>query len=206
MEKIRNILVGIKLFVGVIVLFIIYYYVSQLIYPLYTSEVSYSWFLSFSTLTILFWIDVILTIVLLYAVTIGFYKAKNWARLYAIFYLFLSSLGALAMIYYFRWKIFERYLYFVFYVILIMYLNMSYVKTYFNKSTNSIFPKRKEHVYRHGEYTLYTIDVKLRSGKTQNIYFFSKKIPEHGIPCDKPNDYTLGINSKTGMPFLKKKK
>jgi hypothetical protein len=205
MEKIRNIPVGIKLFTVVLVLFIIYYYVSQLIYPLYTDVITYSWFFSFTTLNILFWIDVILTIVLLYAVTIGFYKAKNWARLYAIFYLFLSSLGALLMIY-FRWKIFEWYLYFVFYLILIMYLNMSNVKTYFKKSTNLGIPKRKERIYRHGEYTLYTIDVKLRSGKTQNIYFFSKKIPEHGIPCDKPNDYTVGINSKTGMPFLKKKK
>jgi len=206
MEKIRDIPLGIKLCTAALILFIIYYYISQLIYPLYTEVITYSWFFSFTTLNILFWIDVILTIVLLYAVTIGFYRLKNWARLYTIFYLFVSSLGALAMIYYFNWKIFEWYLYFVLYVILIMYLNMSYVKTYFIKGTDSVFPKRKERIYRHGEYTLYTMDVKLRSGKTQTIYFFSKKIPEHGIPCDVPNDYTVGTNSKTGMPFLKKKK
>jgi hypothetical protein len=206
MEKIRNIPVGIKLFIAVILIFKLYYYVSQLIYPLYTDVITNSWFFSFTTLNLLFWIDAILTIILLYAVTIGFYRLKNWARLYTIFYLFISSLGALAMIYYFNWKIFEWYLYFVLYVVLIMYLNMSNVKTYFIKGNDSVVPKRKEHVYRHGEYTLYTTEVKLRSGKTQNIYFFSKKIPEHGKPCDIPNDYTIGINSKTGMPFLKKKK
>jgi len=205
MENIKNTPVGIRLFSAVIILFFIYYYSTQLIYPLYTGDLSYSLFYSFSIITAVFWIDFILTIILLYAVTIGFYRAKNWARLYTIFYLSYSALGALTMIYY-RWKIYERYLYFALYVILIMYLNFEHVKAYFKKGIDSGFPKKKEHAYTHGEYTLYTRDVTLRSGRSQTIYFFSKKIPEHGIPCDKPNDFTVGVNQRTGMPFLKKKK
>ncbi len=205
MRNTNNIPIGIKLFSTVIILFTIYYYSTQLIYPLYTGDLSYSLFYSFSIITALFWIDFVLTITLLYAVTIGFYRAKNWTRLYTIFYLSYSALGALTMIY-LRWRLFERYLYFVLYVILIVYLNFEHVRVYFKKGIDTVFPKKGEHVYTHGEYTLYTRDVTLRSGRTQTIYFFSKKKPERGIPCDKPNDFIVDINKRTGMPYLKKKK
>ena len=87
-----------------------------------------------------------------------------------------------------------------------MYLNLSHVKDYFGKGPGSSFFQQKNSAYCYGEYTLYTRDVELRSGRTQTIYFFSKKLPEHGVPCCKPAGFTVGINPKTGMPYLKKKK
>jgi len=53
-------------------------------------------------------------------------------------------------------------------------------------------------------WTLYCREVKLRSGKTQTIYFFSKRTPKSGTPCDKPPGYTVGENKRTGLPYLKK--
>lgn len=55
------------------------------------------------------------------------------------------------------------------------------------------------------KYTLYTRDVKLKGGKTQTIYFFSARKPKSGRPTEKPNGYTVKVNRRTGLPFLKKK-
>ena len=59
--------------------------------------------------------------------------------------------------------------------------------------------------YVHDGWTLYTLDVKLKGGRNQTIYFFSKKKPKSGSPCDKPNNMTVGVNKRTGLPYLKKK-
>lgn len=59
--------------------------------------------------------------------------------------------------------------------------------------------------YTHGDYTLYSREVKLKGGKVQRIYFFSKRTPKSGKPCDKPDAYVVGVNSRTGLPYLKKK-
>lgn len=59
--------------------------------------------------------------------------------------------------------------------------------------------------YTYEGWTLYKRDVKLRSGKIQTIYFFSKRTPKSGEPCDLPNGYTVGVNKRTGLPYLKKK-
>jgi hypothetical protein len=87
-----------------------------------------------------------------------------------------------------------------------MYLNLSHVRSYFQKGPSSSFFQQKEGPYKYGEYTLYSKDVKLKSGRIQTIYFFSKKLPENGVPSKKPDNYFVGIISKTGMPYLKKKK
>jgi len=47
--------------------------------------------------------------------------------------------------------------------------------------------------------------VKLKGGRNQTIYFFSKKKPKSGTPCDKPNNMSVGVNKRTGLPYLKKK-
>ena len=44
--------------------------------------------------------------------------------------------------------------------------------------------------YVHDGWTLYTRDVKLKGGRTQTIYFFSKRKPKSGTPCEKPAGYT----------------
>ena len=59
-------------------------------------------------------------------------------------------------------------------------------------------------VYRYEEWTLYKKDVALKGGKTQTIYFFTKRTPKSGTPCDLPNGYIVGVNKRTGLPYLKK--
>jgi len=59
--------------------------------------------------------------------------------------------------------------------------------------------------YIHQGWTLYTRDVKLKGGRNQTIYFFSKRSPKSGRPCDLPTGYTVGVNKRTGLPYLKKR-
>jgi len=59
--------------------------------------------------------------------------------------------------------------------------------------------------YTYEGWTLYCKDVKLKGGKIQTIYFFSKRKPKSGNPCDLPSGYTVGVNQRTGLPYLKKK-
>ena len=60
-------------------------------------------------------------------------------------------------------------------------------------------------VYKQGKYTLYTREVKLRGGRVQRIYFFAKGTPKSGNPCDKPDNKVVGVNKRTGLPYLKNK-
>ena len=59
--------------------------------------------------------------------------------------------------------------------------------------------------YKKDGYTLFTREVKLRGGKKQSIYYFSKKLPKSGSPCEMPDGYAVGVNKRTGLPYLKKK-
>ena len=58
--------------------------------------------------------------------------------------------------------------------------------------------------YTMGDYTLHKREVILKGGRTQTIYFFAKKIPKSGEPCDMPPGYEVGRNAKTGLPYLKR--
>ena len=62
-----------------------------------------------------------------------------------------------------------------------------------------------EHTTDKGTYVLFTRDVELKGGRKQTIYFFTKKgnTPNSGNPCDMPAGKQVGINSRTGLPFLK---
>ena len=60
--------------------------------------------------------------------------------------------------------------------------------------------------YTHNGYTLHTREVTFKSGHTQRIYFFSKKKPKSGVPCSKPDNMSVGVNGRTGLPYLKKNK
>ncbi len=57
----------------------------------------------------------------------------------------------------------------------------------------------------HDGWTLYSRDVTLKGGRVQTIYFFSKRTPKSGSPCDKPDNMEVGVNKRTGLPYLKKK-
>jgi hypothetical protein len=60
-------------------------------------------------------------------------------------------------------------------------------------------------VYRHGDYALYTREVTLRnSNAVQRIYFFARGTPRSGAPCNLPRGYAVGVNPRTGMPYVKK--
>jgi hypothetical protein len=59
-------------------------------------------------------------------------------------------------------------------------------------------------VYKHENWTLYTRDVKLKKGSI-TIYFFSARVPKSGTPCDLPEGYTVGVNKRTGLPYVRKK-
>ena len=63
-------------------------------------------------------------------------------------------------------------------------------------------------VYTYKGWTLYKKDAKLKCGKIQTIYFFSKKKPKSGISCDMPEGYRLLKTDErrgSGMPYLTKK-
>lgn len=59
--------------------------------------------------------------------------------------------------------------------------------------------------FRFNGYTLHTRSVELaNAGGKRSIYFFSKKKPKSGHPCAKPAGYHVGVNKRTGLPFLKR--
>jgi hypothetical protein len=60
--------------------------------------------------------------------------------------------------------------------------------------------------YIHNGYRLFKRDVTLRGGKTITIFFFSKKLPKSGTPCELPTDKVVGVNKKSGLPYLQNKK
>jgi hypothetical protein len=53
-------------------------------------------------------------------------------------------------------------------------------------------------------YTLFTKVVQLKNGGKRPIYFFSKRKPKSGRMCAKPSGFHVGVNERTGLPFLKK--
>jgi hypothetical protein len=61
-----------------------------------------------------------------------------------------------------------------------------------------------EHKTSKGTYILHTRAVELKGGRKQTIYFFCKKgnKPASGKPCDMPTGKKVGINQRTGLPFL----
>jgi len=203
MKYFKDIPIGIWLFAVVIIIFNFHYWI---LYPAITGEhPSISIILSLNPIAFFFWSSLILSIVEIYAVTYGFFKAKNWARLYEIGLLLYSSFWAIMSMFVMRWQVIEHYIYFVMYVILIIYLLMSPVKEYFVKpNSNAVHPIAKSSIYKHGEYILHKRNIKLKSGGTRNLYFFSKKESEKGVPCDKPDGYIVDVN-KIGLPYLRKK-
>src|SRR6266705_4836955 len=59
--------------------------------------------------------------------------------------------------------------------------------------------------YTYQGWTLYSRDVKLKKGPKVTIYFFSKRKPKSGKPMDEmPQNRKVGVNKRTGLPFLRK--
>jgi hypothetical protein len=197
MGKIKNTPKGILAFITFIIFFEIWYF-----YLLYTGDYQ-SMLEELSLETTVLWIDVLLTVILAFAVVYGFLKAQNWARIYTLFYILWSAIWAIVMMVD-DVEVIIHYLLFVIYVALAVYLLMSNTKEYFTTGEESSFSQSDE-PYTFGEYTLFSKNVTLKSGRTQTIYFFSKKTQEDWTPVSKPENYLVGINKKTGIPYLKKR-
>jgi hypothetical protein len=61
--------------------------------------------------------------------------------------------------------------------------------------------------YTYEGWTLYSREVQLKRGPKVTIYFFSKRTPKSGSPMNAmPPGYEIGVNKRTGLPYLKKKK
>ena len=134
-----------------------------------------------------------LVIIALYAVTIGFFKRLEWARKFTMIFVPWASLWAL-------WGIIVGNQTELHILLLILYLLAEY---YLISQTVKDYFKLAE-VYKYGEWTLYRRDVKLKSGKSQTIHFFSKQKPHSGIPTCMPEGYEVGVSDRSKMPFLKK--
>ena len=56
----------------------------------------------------------------------------------------------------------------------------------------------------HDGWTLYKRDVTLKGGRSQVIYFFSRRTPRSGTPCAMPKNMVVGVNQRTGLPYLRR--
>lgn len=65
-------------------------------------------------------------------------------------------------------------------------------------------PDTKGIPFVYNGYTLYGRDVELKNGGTRPIYFFSKRKPASGHMIAKPEGFHVGVNQRTGLPFLKR--
>jgi len=200
MNKTKNIPIGIMLFITFIVILNLTY-LFYLIFYMMLVEGYLTIFLTFSPLSLMMWIDVFLTIPALFIIPYGFIKRKNWARIYAILLLVWSTFGAIGYII-LTGEIATRYILFNVYMLFMMYLLLSPVQEYFGKNPRDTAPEITTFTY--GEYTLYSKLVRLKSGKIQIIYFFSKKIPKSGRPAVFPDGYKVEVSMRSGLPYLKK--
>ncbi|KYK21809.1 hypothetical protein AYK25_07875 [Thermoplasmatales archaeon SM1-50] len=69
----------------------------------------------------------------------------------------------------------------------------------------AIVPSELIKEYTYGFYTLYSKLVRLKNGKNQIIYFFSKRKPKSGTPTTLPEGFEVEVSSRSGLPYLKKR-
>jgi hypothetical protein len=58
--------------------------------------------------------------------------------------------------------------------------------------------------FRHLGYSLYRRDIPTKDGGSRPLYFFAKGTPKSGVPSEKPSGYNVGVNDRTGLPYLTK--
>jgi hypothetical protein len=51
-------------------------------------------------------------------------------------------------------------------------------------------------------WTLYKGNVEFENGKTLTTFFFSKRKPKKGVPCDLLEGFDVDFNQRTGLPNL----
>lgn len=112
------------------VLFTIYYQISPIV--IWGRDISiYEPMFTVTPWGIFIWFNILLEAGGIYAATYGFFKAKNWARLYTIVVTSFSASWTLYFLFIVKVWPYERYLWFVSYVLVIVYLLLSDVRGYF---------------------------------------------------------------------------
>ncbi len=129
MKQIKDRPIGLWILAVSIIIFTIYYHIRPFLWGRSTSV--YSPMFELSLWGFVIWFNIILEIIGIYAVTVGFYKAKNWARLFTIAMFLHSSFWNLYLLFVEKVWPYERYVWLVFYVIVIEYLMMSDTREYF---------------------------------------------------------------------------
>ena len=131
MKYYRGIPVGLWFIAISNIAFTLYYYIK----PFFgiSDVLVYEPMLTLSFDGVVMWFNTILEIIAIYAVTVGFYKAKNWARLFTIFFFCFSAFWTLHYLFIERGWPYERYIWLCYFVFVIAYLMMSDVRDYFIK-------------------------------------------------------------------------
>lgn len=111
------------------IIFTLYYHVQPF---LWGADVSiYAPLFTLSIWGFFIWVNIIFEIIGIYAVTYGFYKAKKWAWIFTVVMTFYSSFWTLYFLFVERVWPYERYIWLCYYVVILMYLSMSFVREYF---------------------------------------------------------------------------
>jgi len=190
MYRTKDMPYGISLFLVALVCLEIYWIISFLSWGLFDHYGNSLGSLSVFKWVILLFMFLIITLVLIRIIQ-GFIERDDWARKFTILILFIATFMPF-------WALVvgcsfgEQLIILIIYLLMIVYLLTSYVKEYFRN------------IFVYGEWTLYKRVVTLKSGKTLTIYFFSKHTPHSGEPTGMPEGYTVGINQRSNMPYLKK--
>jgi len=112
-----------------VILFTIYYHIQPF---LWGADISiYEPMFTLTPWGFVIWFNIVLEIIGIYAVTIGFYNAKNWARWYTIAMFVYSSFWNYYLLFVENVWPYERYIWLIYYVIIIAYLLMSNIRDYF---------------------------------------------------------------------------
>lgn len=115
-----------------VILFTIYYHIQPFIWG---ADISiYEPMVTLTPWGFIIWLNIVLEFIGIYAVTIGFYNAKNWARLYIIVLFIFSSFWNYYFLFIEKVWPYERYIWLIYYVIVISYLLLSDVRDYFLQS------------------------------------------------------------------------
>ena len=129
MKYIRDRPLGLWILAVSVILFTVYYHIRPF---LWGADLSiYDPMFTLTLWGFFIWFNIILEVIGIYAATYGFYYKKNWARLYTIAFTCFSSFWTLYFLFVERVWPYERYIWLVYYVIVIVYLMMSPIREYF---------------------------------------------------------------------------
>lgn len=185
----------IALFLIFFAIFVIYYFFADYLftglYPFHGYSLESLNHIPYLLVTLFVYVIIIYA---LYKIIQGFLYREEWARKFAIIFCIWASLWAIwGMI--ITNRVFENFVFFMIYLLVILYLMSEYVKEYF----------RVEEFFMYGPYTLYTKKVHLVNvDRIIDIYFFCKHTPKSGNHCLMPEGYEVGVNPRTKMPYLQK--